>query len=90
VNADPRQGWAEALPWYDGTFDLVLCINAFHQFAAIGDPAAWIDAEPRAVADAPPLRDCRDIGRSTHDGGTHALPNPRSRVYRNPVPCGGL
>jgi ubiquinone/menaquinone biosynthesis C-methylase UbiE len=34
VKADLRTGLAEALPWHDAMFDLVLYVNAFHHFAA--------------------------------------------------------
>jgi ubiquinone/menaquinone biosynthesis C-methylase UbiE len=35
-DADLKQGFAESLPWPDGTFDLVASCNAFHFFS---DPA---------------------------------------------------
>jgi ubiquinone/menaquinone biosynthesis C-methylase UbiE len=34
VSADLRQGAAESLPWPNGSFDLVLCINSLHHFAS--------------------------------------------------------
>ena len=33
VRGDLRRGTAEALPWADATFDLVIFINAFHHFS---------------------------------------------------------
>jgi ubiquinone/menaquinone biosynthesis C-methylase UbiE len=42
VQGDLRHGVAEALPWPDGAFDAVFCINALHHFR---DP-------PRALAEA--------------------------------------
>jgi ubiquinone/menaquinone biosynthesis C-methylase UbiE len=34
VRADLRRGAVESLPWSNGSFDLVLCVNALHHFAS--------------------------------------------------------
>jgi ubiquinone/menaquinone biosynthesis C-methylase UbiE len=63
VGGDLRQGSAEALPWFDASFDLVLCVNSLHHFAS---PIAALREAFRVLR---PAGKFLSIGLDPHEGG---------------------
>ena len=63
VSADLRQGAAESLPWPNGSFDLVVCINSLHHFVSP------ITALREAFRVLRPAGKFLSIGLDPHEGG---------------------